>query len=124
MPENYSTYERRQDRLEEVVDRLTSISSDLSKMIAVHDQRLNHQEKQLNNVEISAERRREELELRFETINDKLETIKQQNVEQTERLSEKIADMEKIMWKYGGGLAVVAFIMAYGPSILRILNLH
>ena len=46
-----SNMERRQDRLEEVADRLTSISADLSKMIAVHEQRLNQQERQLNNVE-------------------------------------------------------------------------
>jgi len=120
----YSNYERRQDKLEEVVDKLTNISSDLSKMIAVHDQRLNHQEKQLTNVEMSAEKRREELELRFEAINDKLEFLKQQSTHQAEKLSEKIVEMEKIMWKYGGGLAVVAFVLAYGPSILRILNLH
>ena len=37
--------ERRQDRMEDVVDRLTNISADLSKMIAVHEQRLNQQEK-------------------------------------------------------------------------------
>jgi len=120
----FSSYERRQDRLEEVVDKLTNISSDLSKMIAVHDQRLNHQEKQLNNVETLTEKRREELELRFEAINDKLEFLKEQSTQQTEKLSEKIIEMEKIMWKYGGGLAVVAFVLAYGPSILRILNLH
>jgi len=124
MTEGNSNFSRRQDRLEEVVDRLTSISSDLSKMIAVHDQRLNHQEKQLNNVETSAEKRREELEARFEAINDKLEFLKEQNIQQSEKLSAKINDMEKIMWKYGGGLAVIAFVLAYGPSILRILNLH
>jgi len=121
---NLDRVERRQDKMEDVVDRLTNISSDLSKMIAVHEQRLNHQEKQINNVETSAEKRREELEIRFEAINDKLEFLKQQNVSQMEKLTEKINDMEKIMWKYGGGLAVIAFVLAYGPSILRILNLH
>lgn len=115
--------EKRQDRLEEVVDRLTSISSDLSKMIAVHEQRIIQQEKQLTNVENSAEKRREEYDEKLGSIFDRIDELRHENIKQHEILSEKIVEMEKIMWKYGGGLAVIAFVLAYGPSILRILNL-
>jgi predicted nucleic acid-binding Zn-ribbon protein len=119
-----SDMERRQDRLEEVVDRLTNISSDLSKMIAVHEQRIIQQERQLNNVETLTERRREEYDEKIGIVFKKIDDLRKESNDQFESLSEKITDMEKLMWKYGGGLAVTAFVLAYGPSILRILNLH
>ena len=118
-----TSIERRQDRLEEVADRLTSISSDLSKMIAVHEQRISQQERQLNNVENLSERRREEYDEKLGIVFKKIDDLRKESNQQYESLSEKIGEMEKIMWKYGGGMAVVAFLLAYGPSILRLLEL-
>ena len=119
-----SSLERRQDRLEEVVDRLTAISADLSKMIAVHEQRLNQQEKQLNNVETMNERRREEYDEKFSIVFEKIDSLKESSGTQCDLLSSKINDLEKQFWRLGGGFAVLAFIMAYGPSIVKVLNLQ
>ena len=119
-----STMERRQDRLEEVADRLTSISADLSKMIAVHEQRLNQQERQLNSVELIAERRREEFDEKVANVFTKIDEMKTDNHHQHEQLASKITELEKQMWRLWGAFAVVAFILAYGPSIVKVLNLH
>jgi arginine utilization protein RocB len=131
MPEEVCTHttvinnvERRQDRMEDVLDRLTNISADLSKMIAVHEQRLNQQERQLNLFENLTERRREEYDEKIGIVFKKIEELRKDNNIQYEQLSEKIIDMEKQMWRLGGAFAVLAFILAYGPSIVRVLNLH
>ena len=121
---NISNLERRQDRLEEVADRLTSISADLSKMIAVHEQRIIQQERQLINVETLTEKRREEYDEKLGIVFKKIDDLRKESNEQFESLSDKIGDMEKQLWRYGGAFAVTAFILAYGPSIIKVLNLH
>jgi len=126
MPEDklLSTMERRQDRLEEVADRLTSISADLSKMIAVHEQRLNQQERQINSVELLTERRREEYDEKIGIVFKKIDDLRQETNIQYESLGKKMVDLEKQFWRLGGGFAVLAFILAYGPSIIKVLNLQ
>ena len=119
-----SNIERRQDRLEDVADRLTSISADLSRMIAVHEQRITQQEKQLNTVELLAERRREEVDEKFADVSKKIEELKKDNHSQYEQISIKILDLEKMLWKYAGAFSVIAFALAYGPAILKLLNLN
>lgn len=119
-----SNMERRQDRLEEVVDRLTSISADLSKMIAVHEQRLNQQERQLNNVEIITEKRREEYDEKLGIVFKKIDNLREETTSQYESLSDKMIDLEKQFWRLGGAFAVLAFILAYGPNIIKVLNLQ
>lgn len=121
---NISNIERRQDRLEEVADRLTSISADLSKMIAVHEQRLNQQERQLNNVELMSERRREQYDEKLVIVFKKIDNLREESALQYESLTDKIVDVEKQFWRLGGGFAVIAFILAYGPSIIKVLNLQ
>jgi arginine utilization protein RocB len=116
--------ERRQDRMEDVVDRLTNISADLSKMIAVHEQRLNQQERQLTLFENLTERRREEYDEKLAIVFKKIDDLRKDNNSQYEQLSEKIVDMEKQMWRLGGAFAVLAFILAYGPSIIKVLNIQ
>lgn len=116
--------ERRQERMEDVLDRLTNISADLSKMIAVHEQRLNQQERQLNLFENLTERRREEYDEKLGIVFKKIDELRRDNNSQYEQLSEKIVDMEKQMWRLGGAFSVLAFILAYGPSIIKVLNIQ
>ena len=116
--------ERRQDRMEDVVDRLTNISADLSKMIAVHEQRLNQQERQLTLFENLTERRREEYDEKLGIVFKKIDDLRKDSTAQYEQLAEKIVDMEKQMWRLGGAFAVLAFILAYGPSIIKVLNIQ
>ena len=43
-----SMFETRQSKIEDAITKLTEISSDLNKMIAVHELRLTHQEKSMD----------------------------------------------------------------------------
>jgi hypothetical protein len=128
MTEDYRTL-----KIEEAIDKLTDISSDLNKMIAVHEQRLNSQEKLMENIEEMVEKRREEGDVKLQNVYDTirsedkniLEEINRLRVEATTQhaiLTEKINKMEKMTWMYMGAFSVISFLIAYGEPIIRILN--
>lgn len=124
--------DRRQDRIEDAIERLTEISADLNKMLAVHEQKLIHQEKTMVNIEEVLEKRRQELDLKlnvvYQTMRDEdknvvsqLETMRKEQKDQHDILTKKISSMEKIMWTYMGGVSILAFLVTYGHEILSFL---
>ena len=48
---DYDLLDKRQTRIEDVIEKLTNISNDLNKMIAVHEQRLTQQERIMDGFE-------------------------------------------------------------------------
>jgi hypothetical protein len=109
-----SFLEKRQSKIEDAITKLTEISSDLNKMIAVHELRLTHQEKITDSLEIILEKRRDEYESREGKIYE--------HVDQSfEKLSKKITDLEKMMWIYGGGFALAAFVIANWGDVAKLL---
>ena len=105
--------DRRQDRIEDAIERLTEISAEI-------------------NIEDVLEKRRQELESKlngvYQTMRDEdknvvsqLETMRKEQKEQHDFISKKISAMEKIMWTYMGGVSLLAFIMSYGREILSFL---
>lgn len=124
--------DRRQDRIEDAIERLTEISADLNKMLAVHEQKLIHQEKAMINIEDVLEKRRQELDLKlnvvYQTMRDEdknvvsqLETMRKEQKDQHDVLTKKISSMEKIMWTYMGGVSLLTFMLTYGHKILEFL---
>ena len=129
-----SMFENRQTKIEDAITKLTEISSDLNKMIAVHELRITQQEKTMDILEDVLERRREEadgkLRVVYETMRSEdrlviaeINKLRVEGEEQFESLSKKITDMEKMMYIYMGAFSVIAFILAYGPHIVKVLNL-
>ena len=121
---------RRQDRIEDAIERLTEISADLNKMLAVHEQRLLQQERTVDNIEDVLETRRQELDSKlasvYQTMRDEdnniilqLEAMRKEQKDQHQFISKKISDMERIMWAYVGGISLIAFILAYGHPFLN-----
>ena len=122
-----------QDRIEDAIERLTEISADLNKMLAVQDQRLSQQEKTMSAFEDVVEKRREEYEKKISSVYDvmrsedkniliQLEKIRLEQKSQHDDLSKKMAAMEKIIWTYLGGFSVVVFLITYLPTILKMLT--
>lgn len=121
----YSNVEYRQTKIEDAIAKLTEISADLNKMVAVHELRLSQQEKLTDSLEIILEKRRDEFEVRendiYETIKQEDEKIIKQIENSHDRLSKKIGDLERMMWVYGGGVMVLAFIIANWGDVLKML---
>ena len=114
--------DRRQDRLETAVDKLTSISADFSRLIAVHEQRIEQQEHDLDAMNNVSERRRIEIDAKFDALVEKMEVLRNENTSQCVEIIRKMGEMEKILWRYGGAAAVIAFVLAYGPAIIKFLE--
>lgn len=125
--------EKRQNRIEDAIERLTEISADLNKMLAVQEQRLSQQERSMGNIEDMVEKRREEYDKKLQNVYDVmrvedmkiLEEIEKMRAEQKEQLksiSDKMTALEKIIWMYLGGFSVIVFIITYGTKILDFLG--
>ena len=123
----------RNKRMEDAIEKLTEVSSDLNKVIAVHEQRLNQQEKQMGNLETVVERRREESEIKlkdvYETIRSEdrnilqeLNNMREEANTQHKKLQERITLMEQKIWMYSGAISVLFFLISYGPSMLKLLG--
>jgi hypothetical protein len=114
-------------RLETAIERLTEISSDLSKMVAVHEHRISQQEKASESLSDTIEKRREEFDTKLgdvyntmrEQDNEILNQIvdmKKENAEQFKKLNEKISQMEKYIWMAIGGAFTVSLILSYSAQ--------
>lgn len=125
--------ERRQDRIEDAIEKLVNISADLNKMIAVQEQRLSQHERAMAAIEISMENRRIDLDKKLNVVYDtmrkedrkildKLESMEKEHTAQHKELSMKISSLERIIWTYLGGFSVIVFVLSYGPKILEIFT--
>jgi F0F1-type ATP synthase membrane subunit b/b' len=124
--------EKRQNRIEDAIERLTEISADLNKMLAVQEQRLSQQERTMGIIEDMVERRREEYDKKLQNVYDvmnrednkileELEQMRKEQKDQYKSISEKMTALEKIIWMYLGGFSVLIFMMTYGPKVVEVL---
>ena len=124
--------DRRLDRLEDVIEKLTEISADLNKMLAVQEQRLSQQEKSMGNIEEMVERRREEYDKKIQNVYDvmnrednkileELEEMRKEQKDQHKAISDKMTGLEKIIWMYLGGFSVLVFMITYGPKVVELI---
>lgn len=125
--------EKRLTRVEDAITKLTDISADLNKVLAVQEQRLAHNEKSVNSLEETLESRRTEYENRIQNVYDimgkedrkiieELELMRKEQKEQHKSLSDKINEMQKILWIYMGGFSAVVFLLTNGRSILTLFG--
>ena len=110
------------DRIEAAIEKLTSISSDLKSMIAVHEQRISQQEKSSDELHTMVESRRIELDDKLKevyntmrqqdnTVLEEITKLRKESSEQHNTLSIKIAQLERYIWMaIGGGMVVTWFI--------------
>lgn len=121
------------DRIENAIERLTEISSDLKAMIAVQDARISQHEKQAEIIDLKLEKRREELDLKlkdvYDTIRDRddklLAEIKASREEHNKHyncLNEKFNTIQKFIWMAVGGGIVVGYGFSFIANTYKILG--
>lgn len=119
--------------MDTTLDRLVDIASDLKAIIAVHDQRINQQEKDTVAIALTIEKRREELDNKlkdvYNTIRDQDNNILKEICElraesnnQHKFLSEKIASLEKYIFVAIGGGIVITWILTNIANFLRLIQ--
>ena len=133
MASEVSILEKRQDRMEVVIERLTGIQTDLNKMLAVHEQRINSNEKNVTYLEEVVEKRREESDIKLKDVYDtmrsednkiltELNNIRKESTEQHNILTAKINEIEKRLWMYIGAVSVIVFVLTHTDTIIKILK--
>lgn len=125
--------DQRFDKIEEAISKLSSVASDMSRMLAVHDQRLQQQEKMSDTIGAQLEKRKDEVDKKFdlvyETIKAGDESIKQEikkivdaRDKQIDGANEKISKLEKWQWMVMGGSAVIGYLIHLGLNAAKILQ--
>jgi len=127
------TDDQRFDKIEEAISKLSSVAADVSKMLAVHDQRLIQQEKLSDNISTQLEKRKEEVDKKFdlvyETIKSGDESIKQEikkivefRDKQIDESNKKISKLERWQWLVMGGSATIGYLIHLGLNAIKIVQ--
>lgn len=109
--------EERLDKIDDAIQRLAVVASDLSKMLAVHDHRIAHQEKTSENIVASMERRRAEIDAVlkdvYDTIRSEVNTLRETSSKQHNEQNTKIDEIQKTIYKAMGAITVISFLAPY-----------
>lgn len=122
MPPNID--EIRFNKLEEAISKMSDVASDMSKMLAVHEQRIQQQEKLSDSIGTKLEKRNDEVDKKFDQVYDairqgdnsiiaEMKKIAEIRENQFADLNEKITKLEKWRWMVVGG----AMAAGYGLSL-------
>lgn len=120
-------------KIDDAIQRLAVVSADLSKMLAVQEQRLLQQEKSTDHIALLLERRREDLESKlkevYETMRAEdgliLEEIKKSRKasdEHHERLEAKVSKLERLALIVTGSAITVGFILGMVEKYFKIFS--
>ena len=125
--------DQRFDKIEEAISRLSNVASDVSRMLAVHEQKIHQQEKMSDTISSQLEKRRDEVDRKFdlvyETIKAGDESIKQEikkiaeiRDKQIDEIDGKISKIEKWQWLVMGGSAAIGYLIHLGLNTAKILQ--
>jgi|TARA_B100001109_G_C18581437_1_gene343476 hypothetical protein len=104
------------ERLEKVVDKLSDNSTKMGELLAVHNEKLDKQDR-IDAVLF------EKVDSVHREVNRKAEEIKKGCERDIRKVDERLRLMEKKMWTIFGALSVISFIVSpIGQAVLRNLT--
>ena len=103
------------ERLEKVVDSLSENSQKMGQLLAVHNEKLDKQDK-IDEILF------EKIDRLSADINRETEAIKKGCERDIRKVDERLRTIEKKMWSIAGGLVVISFILSV-PGIQVMRNL-
>jgi hypothetical protein len=104
------------ERLEKVVDKLSDNSTKMGELLAVHNEKLDKQDR-IDAVLF------EKVESVHREVNRRSDEIKKGCERDIRKVDERLRIMEKKMWTIFGALSVISFVVSpIGQSVLRNLT--
>ena len=104
------------ERLERVVDKLSENSTRMGELLAVHNEKLDKQDR-IDAVLF------EKIESVHREVNRRSDEIKKGCERDIRKVDDRLRTMEKKMWSIFGALSVISFIVSpIGQSVLRSLT--
>lgn len=99
-------------RFDTAIERLSQVSSSIDKMLAVHESRLEQQEKQNDIIHTRINDFKKE-------IVEELKELKSENSKQHKEVNERLSRLEKWRWFVVGAATVIGWVLAQvGPTNL------
>ena len=104
------------ERLEKVVDKLSDNSTKMGELLAVHNEKLDKQDR-IDAVLF------EKVESVHREVNRRAEEIKKGCERDIRKVDDRLRVMEKKMWTIFGGLSIISFIVSpNGQAVIRNLT--
>jgi hypothetical protein len=120
-------------KMEDSISKIIHVASDMSRMIAVHEQRLTQQEKLFDNVANVFENRRKEIDYKIEQVyvnymnaDEKviaeLKTNRSISAVQYEDQNKKIEGLQKMIWTASGAMTAIGLIISLAINFLKLIH--
>lgn len=106
------------NKLDVMLDRLTVLSQDISKLLAVQSARLEQQERVGNTLTGMIEKRKEEVDKELANIELKFDKIHEKMDKQYEYLKSRFSTIEKWIWIVTGGGIVVGYLLSFALKFI------
>ena len=103
------------DRFDRAITQLSEVSNSMDKMLAVHESRLENQEKQAEIIHSRINDFKKEM-------MDGIKDLRYENKIQHAEVNERLARLEKWRWFVVGAAACFGFIFAQMSAITKIFN--
>lgn len=118
-----------EDRIENAIERLTDLCSDMKVMIAAHEQRINQNEKDTQVIFKLLEHRRLEIDEKIDQVYNhvsekdekivlELRTHREASAKEHEALSRRMTELEKFIWLAVGGGVAVSWILTQAVNFI------
>lgn len=109
-------------KIDEAIQRLAAIAADISKMMAVHEQRITQQEKFIETMNGMMEKRRDVVDEKFEQVyktikieterlKESMEATREAAKKEHEDQNKKIESLQKFIWMAVGGGSAAGFLI-------------
>jgi hypothetical protein len=106
-------YENFLDKLDVAIDRMSEASSHISKMLAVHEERLQHASKIDEMILSTVENNKKDTNNKLETIKDFSETETRELHEKIDKIQLNVIELQKLKWVVNGiGIAASISVVA------------
>lgn len=118
------------------IEKLIDIHADISKMLALHDQRLNQHEKAQEALGDEVEKRRleirevtgdlyKEIDQKTTGIMDEIKKNAEKSAEQHNKLNEKITNLSRYIWTGVGasiGISILISLVTVAVNVLHLIK--
>ena len=120
-------------KIDDAIEKMAEVSNSISKMLIVHENRLQNHDQQIDGIKTSLSERKSDFEKQVELLHKRITDMKDENHAEREKYHKEIldalkeiADMNKALdtrvstleqwkWYVMGGAAAVGFILSQVP---------
>ncbi|WP_396180011.1 hypothetical protein [Flavobacterium sp.] len=120
-------------KIDDAIEKMAEISNSISKMLIVHENKLQNHDQQIDGIKVSMSERKSDFEKQVDLLHKRISDMKDENYADREKhhqelltaikqiadnhkaLDDRITVLEQWKWYVMGGAVVVGFVIAQVP---------